>query len=78
MDVAIRDGLAFVADAVYHHDPTILYEKPQQASIEFAHVAQFQQPDTKRLGQRFPVILPAPQFCETGDHSHKVVRVTGL
>ena len=57
MDVASRDGVAFVADAVHRDDSAILRGKPQHVGIELAHVAQLNQPVAKRLGQRLPVIL---------------------
>jgi len=41
-------------------------------------MAQFKQPVAERLGQRLPVILPVPQFGQTGDHRREVVRVAGL
>jgi hypothetical protein len=58
MDIARRDGLAFVADAVHRDDPLMPREKPKHTSIELADVAQLKQPIAKRLGQRLAVILP--------------------
>ena len=34
MDIANRDGLAFVADAVHRDDPAILHEEPQHPGAE--------------------------------------------
>jgi hypothetical protein len=63
---------------VHRDNPTILSEKPQHAGIELAHVTQFKQSIADRLRQWLPVILPAPQFCQTGDHRSEVVRIAGL
>jgi len=34
LDIARRDGLAFVADAVHRNDPPMLHEEPQDAGVE--------------------------------------------
>ena len=76
--LASRDRLALVANAVDRDDSPILHEKPQHASVEFADMAQFKKSAAKRLGQRLAVILPDPQFCQTGDQRREVVRITGF
>ncbi len=78
MDITSRDSPAFVADAVHRDDPAILHEELQDTGVEFAHVPQFKQTVAERLGQRLSVILPVPQFGQTGDHRREVVRTTGL
>ena len=78
VQVAGRDALAFVADAVHRDDPALLHEEPEHAGVELAHVAQLEQPLADGFGQRLPVILPVPQLRQTGDYRREVVRITGL
>src|SRR3972149_7722459 len=71
IELASQDRLALVANAVDRDDSPILHEKPQHASIELANAAQFKKSAAERLVHRLPVILPVPQFCQTGDHAAK-------
>jgi hypothetical protein len=48
--IASRDCLALIADAVYRDDPAVLYEKPEHTGIELPHVTQLIEPFTKRFG----------------------------
>ena len=78
VEVADRDGLAFVADAVNGHDATAFHEEPQHARVQLAHVPEFKQAVAKRLGQRLAVILAVAQLRQSGQHHCKVVRVVAL
>jgi len=78
MHVASGDGLALITDAVDDNDPAILGEKPHHAGIELAYVSQFIESVANCFGQRLPVVLPIPKFCQTGDYCREIAWITNL
>ena len=52
VEVAGRNGLAFVADAVNGNDAPVFHKEPKHARVQLADVTQLQQTVTERLGER--------------------------
>ena len=57
VEIAGGNGLAFVSDAVDDDDAAAFHEEPEDAGVELANVAQFQQSLAKRFGERWAVVL---------------------
>jgi hypothetical protein len=77
-EVAGRDGLAFIADAVNGQDATAFHEEPENARVQLATVTEFKQAVAERHGQRLAVILPVAQLRKSGQHHREAIRIAGL
>jgi hypothetical protein len=70
--------LAFIANAMHGHDPATFHEKPQNACIKFADVAEFEKSIPESLGQWFAVILAVAQLRKPSDDGCEVTGIGGF
>jgi hypothetical protein len=78
VEVADRDSLAFVANAVNGDNTAAFYIEPQHSRVQFADVAQLIQTVTQRFGQWLAVILPVAQLRQPPEHCSMVAGVAGF
>ena len=70
--------LPFAADAMNDDDAPPFCEKPKHARVQFADVAQLEEPLNERLGKRLAVIFSIPQLPQARQDGGKILRVALL
>jgi hypothetical protein len=78
VEIACGNNLSFVANAMHGDNATTFHIEPDDPSIEFANVTQFEKAVAQRLRERFAMVLAIAQLGQSSHGRGEIIRIASF